>query len=273
MDEKLLISCGLSHNQARAYKALILRKSLKPTELSKFIGESRTNCYAILDRLVELELATKVDDQKKYTYFPTSPLALKSLIESKRKAVEEQLIQLDRKMPQMLSAFELGGEAPKLKHFKGKSQLESMYKEQLTNGSKELFFVRSKADVPYFGQQKMLDIRFMSANYKTKRYGITPITYYVKPLSKTDKKAGRLDRAWVFGDEYTSKVEWAVSGSKVHAILMEGDGYGLEIEHPEIAKSFMEILSLLHKYIKQRPDYDRVLKQSKYDQLASSVDD
>ncbi len=37
------------------------------------------------------------------------------------------------------------------------------------------------------------------------------------------------------------------------------------INHPDIAKSMSEILSLLFKYIKLSPDYENVVKESKFD--------
>ncbi len=77
MDEKLLMSLGLSQNLARTYRVLALRKELKPSQLMKLTGESRTNCYALLDKLVEMGLASKQDVNKKFVYYPSSPLALK----------------------------------------------------------------------------------------------------------------------------------------------------------------------------------------------------
>jgi sugar-specific transcriptional regulator TrmB len=131
MDEKLLISFGLSQTQARAYRALLLRKSLRPSQLSKMIGESRTNCYALLDRLVELGLAAKTDENKKFTYYPASPTSLRILLEKNLEKTEYQLQELDRRLPQMLSDFHAGGEQPKVSHYKGKKELEQMYIKQM----------------------------------------------------------------------------------------------------------------------------------------------
>lgn len=267
MDEQLLIQCGLSQNQARTYRALILRKSLRPAELGKLIGESRTNCYALLDKLVELGLATKTDENKKFTYYPASPLAIKRLVEKKQNEIEEQLQKLENKMPQMMSAYQLGGDAPKVTHAKGKEELEKLYRIQLEQPGRELYFMRSKADIPYFGLTKMSEIRKLSAEYGKKRYGIIPIAFYHRSNKAKDIRAGNLQRAWLRNNEYDSPVEWAVSGDVVQAILLSEQGYGISIEHPVIAESFREILKLLHHYIKLRPDYEQVLKESKFDMI------
>lgn len=268
MDDKILISCGLSQNQARAYRALILKKGLRPSQLAKLTGESRTNCYALLDKLVDLGLATKIDEHKKFTYFPSSPLVLKSLIDNKRKEAEEQLTLLERKLPQMLSAYHAGGEQPKVKHYKGKSELERMYIKQLEEQGRELYFIRSKADIPYFSLDKMLEIRNLAPKYKKRRFGITPILFHSQSDPRKDAKAGGLKRAWINSEEYTSPVEWAVSGNSVQAILLKNEGYGVSIEHPEIAESFRQILQLLFKYIHASPGYyelPKIAKQVKID--------
>lgn len=269
MDDKTLISIGLTQNQARTYRALIIKKSLKPAQLMKLIGESRTNCYALLDKLVELGLANKIDENKKFTYYPASPLALKSLLEKQQKETETKLAELDRKMPQMMSAYQLGGDAPKIKHYKGKKELEQMYYDHLAEPSQELYFIRPKADVPYFGLSKMSDIRRASTNYNKKRFGITPIVFYSVHNRKKDARAGSLKRAWIKNTEYNSPVEWAVCGDKIQITTMDGEGYGVMIDHPEIAKSMQEILSLLFKYIKQNPDYDQIVKESKFDVISN----
>ena len=264
MDDKTLISIGLSQNQARSYRALVIRKSLKPSELSRLIGESRTNSYAILDKLTDMNLATKIDENKKFTYYPASPLALKEMLEKQHKETERKLAELDRKMPQMMSTYQLGGQAPKVTHYKGKKELEQMYIKQMEQPGRELFFIRSKADVPFFSYAKMNEIRLLAPKYKKHRFGITPIVFYSPNDPRRDSKSS-LKRAWINHEEYLSPVEWVVSGDQVQAILLNNEGYGITIDHPEIAESFREILKLLFKYIKSSPDYNKLPKLAKVD--------
>jgi hypothetical protein len=226
----------------------------------------------LLDKLVELGLATKVDENKKFTYYPASPTSLKTLLSHQLSETEEKIATLERHLPQMLSDYHAGGEQPKINLFRGKKELEQMYIDQMEEKGRELYFVRSKADVPYFGLQKMLNIRYLSGKYGKKRVGITPINYSTATTSKKDAKAGKLNRAWLDAEEYTSDVEWAVSGNCIHAILFSAEGYGVSIEHPELAESFRQILHLLHKYIKLGPNYQSVVLRSKHNQLPDSKD-
>ena len=263
MNEKFLMSFGLSQNQARTYRALILKKSLRPAQLAKLIGESRSNCYALLDKLVAVGLATKSDENKKFTYYPTSPKALKLLLAKQIEAAEEQLAELDRKLPQLLSEFHEGGEQPKVTHHKGKKELSEMYTSQMEQPGRELYFIRSKADIPYFGLSAMETIRTLAPKYKKRRFGITPILVN-RPLDpRKDAAAGGLKRAWIKDQEYTAPVEWAVSGDEVQAIVLKGEGYGVSVDHPEIAESFRQILGLLHDYIRRSPGYEALAKTTR----------
>lgn len=255
MNEQWLISYGLSQKQARTYRALVTLKRAKPLAVMKLTGESRTNTYTLLDKLVEMGLAIKQDEDKKYVYYPTSPLALKNLIDRRRRETERQLIDLEEKMPQLLSAYREGGEAPRVTMHKGKLELEEMYIAQLKQPGKELQFVRSKADVAYFGFEKVDKLRKLSTSFKKRRVGITPRTHSGAANPERDAAAGGLKRTWVKNEEYTAKVEWVVSGSQIQAIYLDGEGYGITIDHVALADSLRQILQLVHTYAKLDPNY------------------
>ena len=261
MDEKFLISLGLSQNQARTYRALVLKKCLRPSQLAKLISESRSNCYALLDRLVTLGLATKSDENKKFTYYPASPVALKALLDKQLGEVEQQLQALERRLPQMLSDYHAGGEQPKIVHHRGKKELAAMYTEQMEQPGTDLYFVRSRADIPYFGLKPMQDLRYLTRThgYKKRRYGVTPIVFG-GPMNKRVDASANLKRAWVLPERYDAPVEWAVAGNQVQAIVFKGEGYGVTINHPEIAESFRQIMQLLFEAIHKDPDYDQLPK-------------
>lgn len=84
MNENLLINLGLNPTQAKAYLALVRHGSLTPPELAKRTGETRTNAYTILDKLVELGLAKKEDYKKKLRYRVENPVALEKLVKQHR---------------------------------------------------------------------------------------------------------------------------------------------------------------------------------------------
>lgn len=254
-----MMSLGLTQNLARTYRALVLKKSLRPAQLTKLIGESRTNCYALLDRLVELGLATKRDENKKFTYYPASPLALKTMLTKQAETVGQQLEALDRKLPQMLSDYHAGGEQPKVKHHKGKKELADMYTAQMETSGRELYFLRSRADIPYFGLETMERLRSLASLYGKRRFGITPIVVNRPTDARKDSAAG-LKRAWIKETDYDAPVEWAVSGDEVQAIVFKGEGYGVSITHPEVAESLRQVFRMLYTYIRRDPEYKKLPK-------------
>ena len=86
MDIEIIKKAGLTDSQAKAYIALIEHAGLSAAELAEHINESRTNTYAIIDKLFKYGLIRKKDDVKygaKYT--ANHPAALEELAERRRK--------------------------------------------------------------------------------------------------------------------------------------------------------------------------------------------
>lgn len=254
MDDKLLVEIGFNENDAKAYRFLLLRGSLRPTQLQKLSGESRANCYAILDRLVDAGLAIKADENKKLVYYVQSPQVLEDVVTKQITESQVQLKKVQARMPQMMSVFNDRKDAPKIKHYTGAKELAVMYEDQMKQDDKDLYFVRSIADIAFFGIVKMKEIRHLAPKYHKKRYGITPLFH--APAGPGGDRRTNLTRTWIPQDDYRNPVEWAVSGNLVQAIVMKGDGYGVSIENQEIADSFRKILQLLSKYAKRDPGYE-----------------
>jgi hypothetical protein len=107
----------------------------------------------------------------------------------------------------------------------------------------------------------MRSLRALAPKYKKRRFGITPMVSRSPRNARKDASTA-LKRAWIQGEEYTAPVEWVVSGNEVQAILLKGEGYGISIQHPEIAESFRQIMFLLFEKIRQHPDYKKLPKLS-----------
>jgi sugar-specific transcriptional regulator TrmB len=270
MDDKFLCQLGFSENQARAYRALITKKGLKPGQLAKLIGESRANCYAILNKLVELGIARKVDENNKLTYYPESPLAIEALI-AKRVANEQtRLASLQSRLPQMLTAFSADGERPKIETFEGKNELSVMYELQAEKGAGTIHFIHSRKDIPYFGAAKMRKLRYLAVNKNVYRHAISPfVKAFYNPIKDRTVK---LRRTWIEQSDYDSPVEWSVRDDTLHILLFKEKGYGVSIKNREIAESFRQLHGLIDKNVRHQPDYknrypSRIKVDSKYKKL------
>ena len=66
-----LSAAGLNETEANVYQTLLSKKLWKPSDLAKSVGETRTNIYKILDRLVELGLASRLKQRNSLNQIPT----------------------------------------------------------------------------------------------------------------------------------------------------------------------------------------------------------
>ncbi len=250
MDLTTLCKIGLSQPQALAYRALASKNGLTPPQLAKLIGESRANSYAILSKLMDLDIAYREDEQKKYRYYAHSPEKLESLVLQQISEQQKSLKKLRKKMPEMLSAYNDTSAKPKVKISSGKEDLAALYQEQTVQNDRYIRLIRSTEDIKFFGYNNMKDLRHLAINNKKRRYGITPH----KPLTdqllddRSDSRTA-LKRTWIPEDSYTAPVEWAVSGDQLQVIVFRDQGYAVTIDHPEIAESFRQIFDLTRNSI------------------------
>lgn len=254
MDEKLLCQIGLSANQAHVYRLLVERKALRPSQLVKITRESRANCYALLDKLVDIGLARRIDVDKKLTYFPESPVVLEKLLNEQIADTQAKLQATQRALPRMMSAFNDQPYKTRIQVRGGKDELQAMYMEQMEQPDRNLYFIRSIADVPFMSLDTMRQMRALARPYKKRRYGVTPVVLYHKVNAASDARTN-LKRAWLPVTAYTAPVEWAVSGDIVHAMVFHGEGEGISIKNSQVAESMRQMLQLLFEYIKKDPDY------------------
>lgn len=255
MDEKVLCQIGLTPNQARTYRVLLLKQALQPPQLQKVIGESRANCYAILDKLVSMGLATREDENKKLIYRPLSPLLLESIITKNITLEQTKLKQLQRNLPHMLSLFSADKGKPRVTSSEGVSELRQQYERQIDNGKGDIRFIHTRSDIGYFGAELLRNIRWEAVLRGIRRQAISS---YKKAFYNpyTDRNA-RLRRTWLWEEGYTSPVEWAVRDDTLYISHLEGKGFGLEIKHAEIARSFAEIFDLTSNALKATANYKK----------------
>jgi len=247
MQNEELLAVGLTKSQANAYIALLKEGPNTPAALAKRIGETRTNTYAILDKLVKLKLAT-INQSSKKIYKATSPLNLSELLKQRRTKILDQETMVESIMPRLMSMY-LANQEPGVRFFRGKEDLKKIYKEQL-DSKRQIYFFKSYADLEYFGFDYLNKIRLETAKYGVKRYGITP-DMRANPSKKADKLSN-LDRTWVNLKDYSSKVEWTIFGDKVSAVSFGKEGVGIIIDSPQIAESMRQIFELAKAGAKAR---------------------
>lgn len=258
MNTELLKKIGLTESQSKAYIALVKYGSLKANELAEKIDETRTNSYMILDRLVELGLATKDESAKVMKYMPTNPTSLERLIENKRKDVLTTEKQVRDTMPQLLSYYYTYRNQPGVRFFQGEDGILQMYEDQRRT-SKDLYFISSQAAFNLLGDNLYKHIE-QRAKLGIKSYGIEPaVAENIEYGEKNDERLLR-NMTWAPIGVLEAPVNLYVYGDKTALISFDEEVIGTIIESPKIAQSMKQLFDLSKKAIvdmndgKNKPD-------------------
>lgn len=253
MDTEILKKAGLTESQAKGYIALIEHSDTSPAELAKYIGESRTNTYAIIDKLLKYGLITKKEDVKYGAqYNANHPAALENLAEQRRKIVERSEKELKNNMADLVDYFYLHHSTPGIEVHYGGEGIEKIRAKSLAMKN-ELLFVRSHHDKTY-DQDKLSSF----INNRV-RAGIHAQSIAPAPHSTTSSQekldAWLLDRTLVPGDAYNAPVEIDIFGDIVAFIDFENDSMSTTITSKNIALA-MRQLFLLAKQVSAK-HYDQ----------------
>lgn len=244
MDTAILRKAGLTDSQAKGYLALIEHGALTPNELADRTGETRTNAYAVADKLVALGLATKKDG-KPARYTPNHPSALETLAEKRRKVVTQNEQAVKSGLSPLIDLFYATTEMPGTQVFQGIDGIKSVYADTLKTG-KDIYLVRTTADTPELGLE-YLD------NYRTKRAALGIHTYALTPdteIGRRHAKSGE-DEKMLFhrtilpSDTYTAPVEIDVYGNKVALIAFGETQMATVITSPLVAEAIRQLHTLL----------------------------
>ncbi len=242
MNEQLLTDIGLNPTQAKAYLALVRYGSLSPPELAKKTGETRTNAYTVLDRLVELGLAKRSEVKKKFVYRVENPVALEKLVKQDRDAALAREKLVKDSMPALLNFFYTYSEQPGVKFYQGVQGIKDIYQDMLRTGQ-EIYLVRSLHD------QDTMTTDFF-AEYRRKRAKLGLQTYMLSPsghpntIRNIDADALKIFQVDLPKDSYTAPVEMDIYGNKVAMISFGEEAMGTIIESPQIARAMKQIFTL-----------------------------
>ena len=215
--ESALTAAGISGSLAKAYMALIEVGDITPANFAKKISESRSNSYKLLDELVERQLASRSDIGKKLHYRATNPTHLLTLARERRDSAELQENQLKNLVPSLEKQYYQNHEQPGVRFYQGRAGIQEIYEEQLRE-AKPIRFMKTRADIEFFGFKFMHEIRNMAPKANIQRQAFTPDAPETPiDIEASDKKM-LLDRTWYLPDDYTAPVEWSVFGNKVSII-------------------------------------------------------
>lgn len=247
MDDQisLIKRAGLSEAQAKAYLALMQNGKLSPTKLSEKIGENRTNCYAILEKLEKYGLAEKTND-KKTSYRPTHPSNLETLAEKRRRALSQNEKIIKDNISSILDVYYAHNEAPGSRIYQGLDGIREIYDDILRTGETQ-YFIRSTEDIA--SGSLLRDFREKRIQKGIKTIALTPDTKTGRENQKNgmDKKL-KFDRTWMPKDAFPSSTEINIYGNKVAFINYGETQTSIIITSPAIASAMKLVFSMLQNY-------------------------
>lgn len=245
MNEELLVSLGLNKTQAKAYLTLVRFGALTPPQMAKKTGETRTNAYTVLDRLVELGLAKKSEVNKKFVYRVENPVALEKLVKEQRDEAMERERLVKTSMPALLNFFYTYSEQPGVRFYQGVDGIKRIYDDTLRTGQ-DIYLLRSPLD-----KDLMSDDYLQKYKDRRAKFGITTHTLSPDVPSATrdpeDDKKHKINRTWLPKDAYTAPVELDIYGDKVALISFGEEAMGTIIESPQIAEAMKQLFGLVQQ--------------------------
>lgn len=242
MYHEILTKLGLTKSQAQSYLTLVKFGKLTPPELATKTGESRTAAYMALDKLEEIGLATKEEEDKKLTYKPINPNALEKFIKSKREQVNEADTLYRRALPSLLSYYYSHRDEPGIRFFEGIEGLKKVYADTLREKSEEVLVFRTTADLSFGDYLYEYMEKRAKSGKKTKLIG--PYTEGFADFWKKNAKKYKGEVTMAPPEMYTSPVEIQIYGEKVSIISFGEEATATIIESPQIAEAMRQIFHM-----------------------------
>jgi len=245
MDVDLIQKAGLTKPQAVTYLTLVRHGILTPAEVAERTGETRTNTYALLNKLEQLHLVRNVG-QKLAQYQAENPANLEILAEKRRKIVSKNEQELKGGMSALLDMFYAHNEAPGSRTLTGRDGIGEVHRDVINTGE-TIYLIRTPFDSKY--DDLIAIFREQRAAKGIKTIALTPATPHAKQymVDGTDKKY-LFERTMMPEDAYTSPVEIMIYGKKVALISYGETEIVTVITSPVIAAAFREIFLMLQKY-------------------------
>ena len=146
MEEKILMDCGLSAEQAKIYLFLLRKGNAPAKRIAVATGIGRTLVYKVLEQLATLELVEKKKNIAKVTFFfPVHPGRLKEIMEKKLQTSERALTGMNAILSGLMSEFNMLIGKPNVQFFEGVEGLKKIY-DDILDTNQEIRVISSPID-------------------------------------------------------------------------------------------------------------------------------
>lgn len=142
MDAQIIQSLGLNESQATTYLYLLKHGKQTPSEVSKGTGETRTNVYNLLDKLISTGLAEKLASERS-TYRAKPPTVLKQLLIRRTQEVNRVNAELASILPSLLATYRITHNQPGVVQTEGHEAFKIIYDDVIRSHETPLIFASS----------------------------------------------------------------------------------------------------------------------------------
>lgn len=246
---------GLNDAQAEVYACLLKNGAMTPAELGEKTSQSRENCYAIIKKLIDLELIEQTKD-KKTTYRVLNPSSLEVLAERRRKVAAKNEKLIKENISSLLDIFYANNELPGSRTLEGVEGLKDVYNDIIAT-KKDIYIMRNTADRDFWHSKEeyhdfLMKHREQRAINGIHTYSLTPVNPHSIKNSKSGRdEASNYHRTWIPADDYTAPVEIQVYGDKVALISFGETIMATIITSPAIAEAMRQILKIMMNFYKK----------------------
>lgn len=247
MDIQKLVAAGLNEQQAQAYNLLLISGGLTPPAAAKQLQLTRSNAYKLLDRLVEMQLATREDINKKLTYLPTNPTAFADISAKYRAEMVAREEAVSTIMQDLLSKYYAHTDKTNVETFSGIAEVKGAYHKQLSL-RENLYFMHTPADIPTLGFDVMHEIRITPARHGKRRYGILAAPTKSK-INYASHERSNLEITWVEPNLYDAPVEWSATETSLLVVSHGSQPRATLIIDPVIAGAFIQLWKLMNAFL------------------------
>ncbi|MEK9201110.1 MAG: helix-turn-helix domain-containing protein [Patescibacteria group bacterium] len=240
MNEKILIECGLSPEQAKIYTFLLSNgfSSAKVIASKTSIGRALT--YKIIDQLIDMDLVEKREDIGKIALFlPKHPRNIKSMVETKKQNLNHAFSDFNTIFGTLSSEFNSLVGRPNIKFYEGVEGIERVHEDILEIGQ-DILVMSSPI---HEGRQEVLHLikeqieKQVAKNIRTK--AIAPYTEkqpIATPIEDDEKYL--ITRKKVSADKLNIPAQIIIYGDKVSITNFKESMLTIVIESKYISETF-----------------------------------
>ncbi len=237
---------GLSEIESKIYILLVTLGDLPVSILARKGKLKRTNLYNVLEKLGKLGVVNEYSKGKVRYFRACEPQKLIKLQETKKRKIDENILQLQRVLPLLQNMKNPLSQSPQVRYYKGKEEIERLLRETLVHHSFLAYFNPTTAyevisdSIEYFlveQEKKKMDIReLVVASKDTKRY--------IASIKNPNHQCRVLPKKYDF---FSDNI---IYGNSIAFISYLEEPIGVVIESEDIVRTYRAVFEIMWDSVK-----------------------